>query len=263
MDGLNLADFDPTVAELTAMVEATRGITANDLEDPKQLSVVKENRISLKNARVKIEKTGKALREDALKFQKAVIAKEKELVAIIEPEEDRLQAIEDEAKQIAEMKKRAKELPARREQLAALNDGIEITDDEILKRDDIQFGIYINSRKEALLEKQRLEMEERERAVREAEEKTRREAELAEAAERARVQEREKLEREAKAAEDKRIADEARDRERKAAEEKALQAQVRYQNFLKENGYTDDEQFKIVDNGKEVQLYKLVATYTK
>lgn len=46
--------------------------------------------MTLKSARVAIEKTGKAAREDAQAFSKAVIAEEKRLVGLVQPEEDRL-----------------------------------------------------------------------------------------------------------------------------------------------------------------------------
>lgn len=49
----------------------------------------------LRTTRTNITNTGKAAREDATAFSKAVIAKEKELIAIIEPEEVRILALRD------------------------------------------------------------------------------------------------------------------------------------------------------------------------
>ena len=51
--------------------------------------------MALVKARTTITKTGKAAREDAAAFQKAVIAAEKELIAITEGEETRLLALRD------------------------------------------------------------------------------------------------------------------------------------------------------------------------
>lgn len=51
--------------------------------------------MALVKARTTITKTGKAAREDAAAFQKAVIAEEKALIAITEPEETRLLALRD------------------------------------------------------------------------------------------------------------------------------------------------------------------------
>jgi len=53
-------------------------------------------RMTLKNTRVEIEKTGKAAREDAQAFSTAVIAEQKRLIALITPEEGRLQDLQDE-----------------------------------------------------------------------------------------------------------------------------------------------------------------------
>lgn len=51
--------------------------------------------MELADARIAIQKTGKAAREDATKFSKAVIAREKELVEIVTPEETRLLSVCD------------------------------------------------------------------------------------------------------------------------------------------------------------------------
>ncbi len=51
--------------------------------------------MALVKARTTITKTGKAAREDAAAFQKAVIAEEKALIAITEPEETRLLGLRD------------------------------------------------------------------------------------------------------------------------------------------------------------------------
>lgn len=51
--------------------------------------------MELKRTRVAIEATSKAARDDATKFSKAVIAEEKRLVAIIQPEETRLLSLRD------------------------------------------------------------------------------------------------------------------------------------------------------------------------
>src|SRR5574337_2192417 len=52
-------------------------------------------RMRLKCIRVDIQKRAKEAREDAQAFSKAVIAEEKRLVALVCPEEDRLQGLQD------------------------------------------------------------------------------------------------------------------------------------------------------------------------
>lgn len=71
--------------------------------------------MELKRARTTVAKVSKEAREDATAFQKAVIAEEKRLIAIIEPEETRLTELRDKwddiqllLKQEAEAKERAR-----------------------------------------------------------------------------------------------------------------------------------------------------------
>lgn len=160
MNEKELENFSPKLAELKALVESTKSINADDLEDPKQLKIVKESRIQLKNARVAIEKAGKALREDALKFQKAVIAKEKELIAIIEPEEIRLESIEDEAKKIGIRKARIEALPYRKERIARIGKYAKpASDEEIIEMDPNEFEAHINAVNSSALAEERQEMD--------------------------------------------------------------------------------------------------------
>jgi len=146
MDTQSLEQFNPTVAKLAEMVEATKNITATDLEDKAQLDLVRSNRIELKKARVQIEKTGKVLREEANAYAKAVIAKEKELVAIIEPEEERLAAIELEAEKLAIRKDRLEKLPVMKQRItdADLEFFADRDDDALLELDANGFEGYFN-----------------------------------------------------------------------------------------------------------------------
>lgn len=83
-------------------------------------------RMSLKNTRVEIGKRGKEAREDATAFSKAVIAKEKELIGIIDPEESRLQALQDtwEAEREAERQAKVDAIRKRHAELQARVDAI-------------------------------------------------------------------------------------------------------------------------------------------
>lgn len=63
--------------------------------------------MTLRATRTDITKAGKTARDDANAFSKAVIAEEKRLVAIIEPEEARLQTLRDEWDEAREAEKRA------------------------------------------------------------------------------------------------------------------------------------------------------------
>lgn len=115
MQNLNIEEFNPKKAELTVMADKYRGLTIAGIEDKEGFKRVHEAQMELRSVRVDIEKKGKALREDALSFQKQVIALEKELVGIISPVEDALKAekekVESEKERIrleAETKERAR-----------------------------------------------------------------------------------------------------------------------------------------------------------
>lgn len=295
---MELDKFNPTVAELNALVVKTRGIDASC-----ELAIVKENRIALKNARVQIEKAGKALRADALDFQKKVIAKENELIGIIEPEEDRLMVIEAEAAKKAEREARKALLPARIAQLEAI--GATSGDESLLAMDGTQFQQFYNEKvadknerdrlaleeqrrkddevrdaerlareeelrkqNEALNEKQRLIDEEaarlvHERQVQEAAETARKEE--AERQERIRKEEAERAERMQCEENERKEAAAKAEVERIAAEKAKQEADEKYQAFLKENGYYNEgEKFMVMASaeGGQTFLYKLIATYT-
>lgn len=80
--------------------------------------------MTLKNARIAVEKVGKAAREDATQFSKAIIAEEKRLIAITQAEELRLQEIRDAWDEAREREKREKaEAEARR--VSKIRDAIE------------------------------------------------------------------------------------------------------------------------------------------
>jgi len=69
---------------------------------------VHSSRMVLKNLRVDIQNRGKEARDEATKFSRAVIAEEKRLIALIEPEEDRLQKLQDAWDDAREAEKQAK-----------------------------------------------------------------------------------------------------------------------------------------------------------
>jgi len=81
-------------------------------------------RMLLKNTRVEIQKTGKDARDDATKFSKAVIGKEGELIAIISPEETRLNALQVAYDQALADAKRAEE-EAEAARIAAIQEHVD------------------------------------------------------------------------------------------------------------------------------------------
>lgn len=80
--------------------------------------------MTLKNARVAIEKVSKAAREDATAFSKACIAEEKALIALVEPEETRVLKLRDEWDDKIEAEKQAK-IAAERARVEAIQADID------------------------------------------------------------------------------------------------------------------------------------------
>lgn len=290
METLDIEKFDPTVTQLTEMVKKTKKVKVTDFEDKKQIAIVHENRIALKGTRVKIEKTGKALRENAVAFQKAVIAKEKELIAIIEPEETRLLALEDEAENLSIKKDRLEKLPSRIQRLTDVD--AEIKEEHLLSMDDFAFESYLNAR---TVEFNRIQNEKAAKIIEEKADKIRKEQEYTEnklAAERALIEsdrlanEREKQrlenekttrEREEKAREEERknakieaerkenerIESEKLVKEKEKAEKDRIEKLKAYKAFRTGHGYTEETKtyFKEENTGNEVILWKKVGTF--
>ena len=91
--------------ELTQLAASTVDIVS--ITNPDGYKQVRAARLVLKNLRVEIQNAGKAAREDATAFSKAVIAEEKRLIGLIQPEEARLEALEVAEDQRIEAEKQA------------------------------------------------------------------------------------------------------------------------------------------------------------
>lgn len=153
---MNIEKFDPTVAELTKIADAARAVVVTDFNDAKQIGAVSDARKGLKRARVSITKRGKELREEAIAFQKSVIEKEKELIAIIEPEETRLVGIEAEIEKAEELERIRIQLPGRRVRLGGLSPKeATVTDELLLTMDARAFEAYFVTRVQALAAEER------------------------------------------------------------------------------------------------------------
>jgi len=271
----SVINFDPTEAALRQIVELTKNITADDLRDRTQVELVRKNRIALKNARVQIEKKGKSLREEATAYAKSVIAKEKGLIGIIEPEENRLSEIEEEAKQIEILDERKAKLPERRLAISEIGDGVsEPTDDFLNSMGNEAFSVYVSNRKlskqntdvERTIKEQaekQAELDRREREIRQkeidaenekkteqkrVEDEARRKNEIAEAEQRAAQ----------KAIADKRAQDEA-DEKRKRDKEASQEKSRKFKKFLDENGVTPENRHEFEFRGGV--LWKMVSRY--
>lgn len=261
---LNIEKFSPTKAELTKMAEAAMTITLPDPLNKAEVEVVRQARLGLRSARTAITKMGKDLREDAVKFQRAVIAKEKELLAIIEPQEERLERLEDDALHTQEREERREFLPRRKERLAAIGDDIAVSDEELLDMDGSAFEGYFNQRMANRNAAVAAENARKEAEVEAEKAKLEREKEIEAEKEKARQEERERLEREAKEKAEKERQEKEAEERREAAEKEKRERDESYQAFLKKYGYEpDEEKFWTVQDGDEIRLYRFVATFNQ
>lgn len=87
---LGTAEHEKALVELS-----TKYADIVEIKNPAGREQAHSAYMTLKTARVAIEKAGKDAREDATRFSKAVIAEQSRLIAITEAEEARLQALRD------------------------------------------------------------------------------------------------------------------------------------------------------------------------
>lgn len=87
-------EYRPSDAVLIQAAVVTRDLTINGVDDKEGYAVVHEHRMRLKNYRVGIEKTRKALKDGAVQWGRVVDGEAKRLTALIEPDEARLQNME-------------------------------------------------------------------------------------------------------------------------------------------------------------------------
>lgn len=248
MNDLSIEKFSPQKAELKTLADKYKDLDINGVDDRAGYLMVDEARKDLKKKRVLIKKTGKEMRDEALKFQRSVIALEKELIEIIEPIEIALKEKQDKVDNEIEREKRKAVLPERQEKMKEIE--LEISDDELLDMDPKEFTEFYNLKKGEYLDKKEAELKAeqerlaREKEIEEAKKKAKEEAEkkAAEEAKRkeAEAKEREeKLKREAeeakkKAEEEKKKAVEEAERKAKEEKEKLIAEQKRKEEERKE-----------------------------
>lgn len=108
--------------KLVALAAQSTEIVA--ITNPASYQQLHSARMVLKNERIGLEKLGKAARDDATKFSKAIIAEEARLIGIIEPEEKRLEAIQKAHDDRLAIEKAARE-QAEAERIARIQAAIE------------------------------------------------------------------------------------------------------------------------------------------
>ena len=104
--GTELQKFNITDAAIGALSQEFMSLTIKGLDDREGYKQVHDARMVIKKKRVEVTKTGKDLREDALKYQKAILGEEKRILALLAPIEDHLT---EEEERIDREKKRIEE----------------------------------------------------------------------------------------------------------------------------------------------------------
>ena len=182
MENLNLEKFNPTKAELVKLANDYKDLKINGIDDIEGYNEVDKARKNLKNVSVELKKTGKVLRTEAIAFQKAVLAIEKELVGIIEPIKIDLENKQKEIDDKKESLKREALLPERKEKLLKID--VEFDEADVLLMDENEFNSYYNEKNTEYLEeegrkiqeeKEKLEQEKRDKELKEQAEKKARE----------------------------------------------------------------------------------------
>lgn len=163
-----LAILDQRETTLIELASKYKDLKINGPEDKDGYKRVREARIELKNERVSLENDAYDLRENAIKFSKTVIAREKQLKGIITPEETRLQAEEDQYSEQVEALRVQKEreedmrIQQRVDALAKFGYAIDLYEAKIMPEENFQ-ALLGHAEAEYLKEQERIKAEEAEK----------------------------------------------------------------------------------------------------
>jgi len=262
MEDLEIVKFNPTREFLVEIAEQYKWLKIKDTEDKEWFEMVKTARKDLQQKRLDIAKFGKAMREKAFKFQKDVIAEEKSLIAIIEPVEIFLQDEEMRIKQEIEVEKRKNILPDRKTELE--RHSIIADDDKILAMTSDEFNKFVQDKREEKIQEAEKKIAEEKKALEEIQLKKIREEELEKARkeweEKAKIETEARLkkEQEEKEAREKQVIID--EQNKKKAEQEKLEKQKKYQKWLEDNNYNEDDYF-IANHLDRKVMYKKVSEF--
>jgi septal ring factor EnvC (AmiA/AmiB activator) len=226
----SLVVLDEKETSLIELRNEYSGLKINGLDDKEGYLKVREGRLKCKNTRVQIEKDASALRDPFVKFQKAVIKRENELIAIIEPIERALKQEEDSFNELRERIRQEEErkendrIQSRINALLQFNYGLSVidakvmTDEEytaLLARVEEEYNQEQQRLAELKAEEERKRKEEEERLRLEREEFDRQRAEFA------------KREAELKAIREKELAEQRQREAEMKAEQQKKEAELR------------------------------------
>jgi len=280
--------FEFEVQELTKLSKEAEAITSTEDDNYKEIkSEMVKKRNYIKNYCLNA-------RRDIKSVADGISGVENQLYDIFVPEENRLIEISKAEKLQKEREERELLLPAQRERLASIGDDREALDENLLEMDGAAFETYYNQRlaakneaDRAEIDRQNAEIARKQAELADKEQSDAREAETKEREETARKEGEKKAkqdakDKEAKRVEQERIHQEQLDKEAQEAKEKAaedaraaqkaqeeatrkLEASKKFVAWLIEQGYSEQTKadFKLVDNGDSVTLYKILGNYKK
>lgn len=235
----NFLEFE---TQASKWLDEAQTLIVTSVEQKKEMKLARETRLKLRDVRVSVEKTRKNLKEDSLRYGKAIDAVAKLLKDKLEKAEAHLQEQEDFIK-IQEAKEREELRVRRTEELSAFNVDCSYIDlanmnqlayEQLLNSSELAYHANIEAEKRA--EEERIEREQREadeqNRLRLENEKLRKEAE-----ERERIQAEERRESERKMAEEReqmRIENEKRIEEERERFRKAEQERIEKERIQRE-----------------------------
>lgn len=241
-----LDKFNVTVSELRKMASEAQNYNIGGFDDEEGIEDAKARKKVLQQARTKIKKIGKAMRDDANAFAKLVINKEKELLDIIVPVEDEIKARLEEVDRLKELEERKLLLPNRRDDMKDL--GVDISDEELLSMNATQYDMFKSDKKQEKIDREYQEMQAEKAKIQAEREKLDREKELEEAKKRAAEQ----------AIVNKKRQDEIDAENRRQADERAKKNKA-YKDWYKSLG---EGEFKVIRTGNTFTAYRKVSEIT-
>lgn len=245
----NLEIFNEIRSNLSKTAERNKGLTIKGIDDIDGYNKMKEAKNELRRKEIDLEKLAKSERQQALKYQRGIIALEKDLKAITSPLIEEYKKQLEEIDEIKARENRKVLLPYRKKRLKQI--GASLSDEDLLNINENDWAEFMNEKREEYLkikEQEKLEKERKEQEaqkIKEAEERARENA-IKEERERKQKEDNEKAQK---------ILQEQAD---KKAKEEAKLKDERIQNWLKENNY-NEEDYKLINEPNRLVLYKKVG----
>lgn len=263
---LNIEEFNPTKAEVISLAQKFKGLSIKGIDDVAGYKAVHDAQMTLVHTRTNIVKASKDARQKAVDFNRAVLALEKDLIAEIEPVEKELKEKKETIDREKELIERRKLIPARREKLIEVE--VELTDDQLIEMDSVQFQNFLNQAKHEQLERREAAIkaeQERLAAIQAKIDADKRDEEIRKQAE---------LDAKKRAAEEAEIAAKKAEADRlkakadaeasklRAVEEAKAQAEREKQAIIDENNRKERERLAAIEAEKEAEAQRMLEEET-